>query len=65
MAAILADVVPEPYPARSKAVVDMIQGVETYVNGTLFGDKILLTVVQDGRIPLWVRFYYEWRYPVT
>jgi hypothetical protein len=54
MAETSTDVAAEPYPARSKAVVAEIRGVETHVNGTLFGDKILLTVAQDGRLPLWV-----------
>ena len=43
------------YPAESKAATGDVNGVLTEVRVTLFKDKILVTVSQDGRLAQWVQ----------
>jgi proteasome assembly chaperone 3 len=50
----MADVTPEAFPARSNATAGSIGDVPTHVTTTWFNDKIVVTVVQDGRLPMWV-----------
>jgi proteasome assembly chaperone 3 len=50
----IADVTPEAFPARTKATAGAIAGIQTHVTTTWFSDKIVVTVAQDGRLPIWV-----------
>ena len=43
------------YPAESKATTGNVNDIPTEVRVTLFKDKILVTVSQDGRLAQWVQ----------
>ncbi|KAL8872748.1 MAG: hypothetical protein Q9174_001670 [Haloplaca sp. 1 TL-2023] len=42
------------YPATTKQARGHIDGVLTDVSSTAFSDKILITIVQDGRLAQWI-----------
>lgn len=44
-----------PFPAATKQVAGMIDGVDTDVTCINFNDKILVTISQNGRLGHWVR----------
>lgn len=44
----------DPYPAIAKQAAAVIDGIITDATSTLFTDKILITVTQDGRLAQWV-----------
>lgn len=54
MADVLGDVVPDPFPARSKSVLADVGGLKTHLTVMHFADKILVTIAQNGRLPIWV-----------
>ena len=42
------------YPATTKQAAAMIDGLHTNATSTLFSDKIMMTITQDGRLAQWV-----------
>jgi proteasome assembly chaperone 3 len=44
-----------PFPAASKQVAGIVEGVKTDVMVMNFSDKIMLTISQEGRLSHWVR----------
>ena len=42
------------YPCTAKTTNGIIKGVETVVTLTSFSDKIMITIVQEGRLAQWV-----------
>lgn len=42
------------YPAITKQAAGMIDGILTDVTTTTFSDKIMITIIQDGRLAQWV-----------
>lgn len=51
-----ANSIPAAYPATTKQVVGLVDGVPTDVTSVLFADKIMVTVSQGGRLAQWARF---------
>lgn len=49
-----AGAVPMPYPAATKHVVGLVNGVHTDLSSVYFADKILVTISQGGRLAQWV-----------
>jgi proteasome assembly chaperone 3 len=43
-----------PFPAASKQVAGIVEGVQTDVMVMNFSDKIMLTISQEGRLSHWV-----------
>lgn len=43
-----------PFPAPTKQVAGMINGVKTDVMVMNFSDKIMVTISQEGRLAHWV-----------
>lgn len=43
-----------PYPAATKQVAGMVNGVKTDVMVMKFSDKIMVTISQEGRLAHWV-----------
>lgn len=43
-----------PFPAATKQVAGMVNGVKTDVMVMKFADKIMVTVSQEGRLAHWV-----------
>ncbi len=43
-----------PYPASTKQAAGMINGVQTEVMSISFANKIIVTIVQGGRLAQWV-----------
>lgn len=43
------------YPAVTKQSATTVDGISTDASSTFFTDKILITIVQDGRLAQWVR----------
>lgn len=43
-----------PFPAASKQVAGIVEGVQTDVMIMNFSDKIMLTISQEGRLSHWV-----------
>lgn len=43
-----------PFPAGSKQVAGIVEGVQTDVMVMNFSDKIMLTISQEGRLSHWV-----------
>ena len=46
-----------PYPAQTKKVSGEVSGVSTEVMTISFGDRILVSIVQEGRLAQWVCIY--------
>jgi proteasome assembly chaperone 3 len=44
-----------PFPAATKQVAGVVNGVQTDVMCVQFSDKILVTISQKGRLGHWVR----------
>ena len=51
------DVVAEPFPAHTKTAAGEIHRIPTEVMSISFGDKILITISQGGRLAQWVRLH--------
>lgn len=51
----LASAHKEPYPANTKNVAGKVGGVDTNLASIYFGDKIMITISQAGRLAQWVR----------
>ena len=47
-----------PYPAQTKQTAGEVDGVPTDVMVISFSDKIMVTVVQAGRLAQWVICFY-------
>lgn len=45
---------PSPFPAKTKQVAGLVNGVETDLTSMYFADKILITISQGGRLAQWV-----------
>jgi proteasome assembly chaperone 3 len=43
-----------PFPAATKQVAGIVEGVQTDVMVMNFSDKIMLTISQEGRLSHWV-----------
>jgi proteasome assembly chaperone 3 len=43
-----------PFPAPTKQVAGIVNGVQTDVMVMTFSDKIMLTISQEGRLSHWV-----------
>ncbi|KAI9879665.1 MAG: hypothetical protein M1830_007772 [Pleopsidium flavum] len=43
-----------PYPANTKQAAGMINGVQTEVMSISFADKIIVTIMQGGRLAQWI-----------
>ena len=43
-----------PYPANTKQAAGIINGVRTEVMSVSFSDKVMVTIVQGGRLAQWV-----------
>ena len=43
-----------PYPAATKQVAGLVNGVKTDVMVMKFSDKIMVTISQEGRLAHWV-----------
>lgn len=43
-----------PFPAATKQVAGMVNGVKTDVMVMSFSDKIVITISQEGRLAHWV-----------
>ena len=48
------------YPASTKSATGQIDGVLTDVMTTLFADKIMVTIIQGGRLAQWVIAHILW-----
>ncbi|RDL35271.1 Uncharacterized protein BP5553_07202 [Venustampulla echinocandica] len=48
-------VVPSPFPAATKHVAGLVNGVQTDLTSIYFADKILITVSQGGRLAQWIQ----------
>lgn len=44
-----------PYPAQTKQTAGLVDGIPTNVMVVSFGDKIMVTVTQAGRLAQWVK----------
>ena len=42
------------YPAQTKQITAVIDGIETETSCTYFSDKIVVTISQEGRLAQWV-----------
>lgn len=45
------------FPATIKQATGLVTGVETDLTSMYFSDKILITIVQGGRLAQWVYVY--------
>jgi proteasome assembly chaperone 3 len=45
---------PSPFPAKTKEVAGLVNGVPTDLTSMYFADKILITISQGGRLAQWV-----------
>lgn len=43
-----------PFPAATKQVAGIVEGIKTDVMVMNFSDKIMLTISQEGRLSHWV-----------
>ena len=43
-----------PYPARTKQAAGAVNGVWTEVMSISFADKLMVTIIQEGRLAQWV-----------
>ncbi|KAG5981622.1 hypothetical protein E4U55_002734 [Claviceps digitariae] len=50
----MADVREDEFPAPSKQITGIVNGVETQVTSLSFSDKLLVTISQEGRLSQWV-----------
>jgi proteasome assembly chaperone 3 len=48
------DVRPDQFPAGSREISGLVNGVATEISSTSFADKILVTISQEGRLSQWV-----------
>jgi proteasome assembly chaperone 3 len=44
-----------PFPAATKQVAGVVNGIQTDVTCVQFSDKILVTITQNSRLGHWVR----------
>jgi proteasome assembly chaperone 3 len=49
------DVRPDQFPAGSREVSGLVNGVATEISSTSFADKILVTISQEGRLSQWIQ----------
>ncbi|OCL12915.1 hypothetical protein AOQ84DRAFT_284129 [Glonium stellatum] len=47
------DIIPTPFPARTKIASGAVNGIETTVTSIYFEDKIMITITQSGRLAHW------------
>ena len=53
----------EPYPATSKKATGKVNAILTEASSTIFVDKIMIKISQDGRLSQWVSsLIHETRY---
>jgi proteasome assembly chaperone 3 len=45
------------YPAVTRQAAALVDGISTQVTSMLFADKILVTIIQEGRLAQWVKLY--------
>ncbi|CCD47962.1 hypothetical protein BofuT4_P112720.1 [Botrytis cinerea T4] len=51
----ISEILPSPFPARSKTASANVNGMLTHVTCMYFADKILITISQGGRLGQWVQ----------
>ncbi|ATZ58528.1 hypothetical protein BCIN_16g02880 [Botrytis cinerea B05.10] len=52
---LISEILPSPFPARSKTASANVNGMLTHVTCMYFADKILITISQGGRLGQWVQ----------
>lgn len=52
--AMQSEVESSPYPATTKQAAGLVSGTHTNVTVISFTDKIVVTIIQDGRLAQWV-----------
>ncbi|KAI9864573.1 MAG: hypothetical protein M1813_003062 [Trichoglossum hirsutum] len=58
----LNNVVTAPFPAKTKQAASVINGIRTEVLSFFFSDKIMVTMIQDGRLAQWIHVPLESAY---
>lgn len=53
-ASAVLDAIPTNYPAITKQIAGLIEGVPTEITSIQFADKIMVTITQGGRLAQWV-----------
>ncbi|TGO69594.1 hypothetical protein BOTNAR_0009g00410 [Botryotinia narcissicola] len=51
----ISEILPSPFPARSKTASAKVNGMDTNVTCMYFADKILITITQGGRLGQWIQ----------
>jgi len=51
-------VVATPFPAETKQAASIVNGIRTEVLSLFLSDKIIVTIIQDGRLAQWVHIHY-------
>ncbi|TGO74932.1 hypothetical protein BELL_0246g00010 [Botrytis elliptica] len=51
----ISEILPSPFPARSKTASAKVNGIDTNVSCLYFADKILITITQGGRLGQWMQ----------
>ncbi|TGO37247.1 hypothetical protein BHYA_0102g00330 [Botrytis hyacinthi] len=51
----ISEILPSPFPARSKTASAKVNGIDTNVTCMYFADKILVTITQGGRLGQWIQ----------
>ncbi|KAI9786904.1 MAG: hypothetical protein M1839_005135 [Geoglossum umbratile] len=55
-------VVTAPFPAKTKQAASVVNGIHTEVLSLFFSDKIVVTIIQDGRLAQWIHVPLESSY---
>lgn len=53
----MPDSIMSNYPAITRQAAAVVDGVSTEVTSMLFADKIMVTIIQEGRLAQWVKLY--------
>ncbi|TGO45722.1 hypothetical protein BCON_0370g00010 [Botryotinia convoluta] len=51
----ISEILPSPFPARSKTASAKVNNIDTNVSCMYFADKILITITQGGRLGQWIQ----------
>ncbi|KAF7944258.1 hypothetical protein EAE96_010660 [Botrytis aclada] len=51
----ISEILPSPFPARSKTASAIVNGRDTNVCCMYFADKILITITQGGKLGQWIQ----------
>ena len=47
------------YPAFTRQVAGVVDGILTEVTSMMFADKIMVTITQEGRLAQWVKAFLQ------